>query len=320
MKVEHQIQLGSDTYRSGDHTRLLFLETEASVDVPVNCARFAMSHPEQVSAAVGDVLEVEVGHDGYERVFTGEVSAINWGIDRVVIEGLGSFVRLANTAGHHYFDKPKSADIVQDLAGRAEVSTATVTTGVDFASYAIGSEKSYYEHIAHLSLFNGFLFYADPQDNLVFAAPSLGIGPAYRYGEMILQANIQLPLQAQSGVVVFGASPTSLGQGPDAAHWYAKKTVKGSAGGGEDVRRFYVPAARTTDSAAQIAQAIKDQTPLKRGQLRIIGDSSVSLGASVRLSDLPVSDQNGTYTVTSVRHRLNTKRGFTTQLELIELP
>ncbi len=87
LTVRHQITIGSSRYTPAAHTRLVDLQTQATLEAPVNTCRLVLAPPEGLRLKVEDSVAVEIGYeDELELIFTGIVGAVDWGIESVRIE------------------------------------------------------------------------------------------------------------------------------------------------------------------------------------------------------------------------------------------
>lgn len=315
--VKHNITIGSATYTLGNETRLIDLRMQAALDVPVNVCRIALAPPKGLSIAPKDVVKVELGYgDSLTLIFTGTVSTVDWGVERVTVHAASAFQTLVTPRFNLVFEKPKAGDIVSDIAGRVKLTKGKVETGLSFTAYALGEHQTAYEHLRTLARQCGFDLYADTQDKLVFAKYKAATTHAFKYGADILAFTLDAQTAAITGVEVYGESPASQGQGAEAASWLTKKDVKGSAGGKAGVvLRLADPTARTQEVAGNIAQAVlAARKTQQRGVLKVLGAPAVTLGDAVQVSDMPASTQNGTFKVIGVTHTLNARQGFLTTI------
>lgn len=319
LTVKHKITIGSGTYTLGNETRLLDLKMQAALDIPVNGCRIVLGPPQGLTIAAEDTVSVELGYgDQLEQVFTGTVNSVDWGIERVTVYALGAFQTLATARLNLVYQKPKGGDIVSDIVGKLKLTKDKVEPGLSFEAYALGETQTAYEHLCGLARQCGFDLYANTEDKLVFAKYQAATTHEFKYAVDILSFSLDQPTAPITGVEIYGESPASLGQGADAASWFTKKEVKGSAGGKSGlVIRLADPTARTQDAAGKIAEAILAIHKSKQsGVLKTLGAPGVKLGDAVKVTEMPVSSQNGTFKVTSVTHILNIKRGFMTTIAL----
>ena len=320
MQVGYQISIGSQTHQAGDSSQLERLLVQAQMGAPVNHCQLRLVVSDSLRIQVNDSVSVTLSYNGEEaKVFSGEVRSVNWAVRQVEVYAESAMRKLLVQRSNRYFDKPKAGDMVSSLCGDAGVSTGTVETGLEFAFYALGDQHSGYEHLHRLALQCGFDLYADPDDKLQFRAFQGAKSHEFQYGVNILSARIEEPEDGISGVSVFGASPASHGQGADAASWFTKTTIKGDAGGSDQLLPVYDPTARNQNSAGEIAQAMLEaKESRKEGSIKVMGAPQVKLGDSAWISQMPLSSQNGTYKVMGIKHQLSLQKGFVTQLQLRE--
>jgi len=314
--VNYAIAIGSTTLTPTSQIRLLSLKTHAALSVPVHQSLIVVSDPAALSVQVGDAVTVELGYEEtLSRVFTGKVGAIAWGIDQVVLECTSSFQVLTTARFNVLYEQSTAGAIVSDVAqSRLNLSLNQVQDGMQFPTYGIGSEQTAYQHLSRLARQCGFDFYADVEDQLIFARFQPQQTHEFIYGKTILALNLEDGIAAIAGIEVYGESPASQGQGAQASSWFAKQEVKGSAGKSSgNVMRLIEPTARTQDLANQIAEALlAKSSPQKRGQMRGLGNAAVKLGDRLQLSQLPVSTHNGSFKIIGVRHTLHRRQGFCT--------
>jgi phage protein D len=319
LSVKHTITVGSGTYTLGNETRLLDLRVQAALAVPVNAARIVLGPPAGLTIAAEDKVSVELGYDDkLEKVFSGTVGATDWQIDRVTVYATGAFQTLAAARLNLVYQKPKGGDIVSDVVSKLKLTKDKVEPGLKFEAYALGENQTAYEHLHALARQCGFDLYANTEDKLVFAKYKAAATHEFKYGLDILALTLDERIAPVSGVEIYGESPASLGQGADAASWLTKKDVKGSAGGKAGlVVRLADPTARTQETAGKIAEAaLAAGKPKLSGVLKTLGAPGVKLGDAVKISEMPLKTQNGTFKVTGVTHTLNAKKGFVTTIAI----
>jgi prophage tail gpP-like protein len=319
--VSHSITIGSTAYTSAAHSRLITLRTNASLGTPVNSASITLAPPDDISVTPGDDVVVELGYDdSLSTVFTGLVESVDWAVEDVTIRAAGAFRGLISARFNSFFEKSKAGDIVSNVAGLLEVSTGNVESGLELPAFALSNGLNAYDALRGLAERCGFVFYADADDKLVFAKYDPAETHPFQFGVNIVTLRVEGSAEAVTGTEIYGESPSSLGQGQEAYSWLTKKDVKGSAGasGAMTVQRFD-PAIRTQEDAGKIAEAALALLRAKRTcNVKTLGAPEVHLGDEIEISDMPLSDQNGTFKVTGVSHRLDVKKGFFTIIDGIE--
>lgn len=322
LSVQHDIKIGSTQFKSADSSRLIELRCDAALDTPVNSCRMTFTVPADLSFREGDEVTVKMGYkNDISKIFTGIVHNIQWHIGRVTVEAHSLFQELAALRLNTYFENAFAGDIVKGLASETAVSIGKAQSGLRFAFFAVGNNQTAWQYINDLAAQSGFDFFADTDDKLVFALPlPVGLPTMLEFGVNLLECRIEQTLGTIKGVEVFGESPASFGQGPKSATWFTKQEVKGSAGDSKQVFRLYEPSARAQETAALMANALWERLkPKKKGQLTVLGNANLQIGALVKVSKMPSDAQNGTYKIIAVRHKIIKEKGFITQLKVLEV-
>lgn len=315
MKIDYNISVGATNYRSGGGLTL-DLETMSSMREPANSCRLTFGFDDDFAVSVADEVRVELGRDGATQlVFSGKVTGFYFGGAYIFIEAFSSFSVLLATRLNLAFEEPSAGDIVKDVLGQLKVDVEQAETGLDFVTYALHDGSSVYEHLLYLAQKCGFDFYCSPADGAIFAKYAPQKNHVFRYGIHIINFETATTRQAYAGVRVNGESPFGQGQGKDASSWLTKKEAPGSVGENTGVLRIDDGTIRTKDLANSAAKNIwQDCKRTVRGKLCLPGAPAVQIGDSVETADMPVETQNGKFKVAGVRHRLNQKIGFCTDV------
>lgn len=319
LPVQYQLTLGSTTYTPKDQPYLVDLQSIASLTSPVNHCRMVLSPPIDLDLQPSDPVVIKLGYGTTtELVFTGRVESLEWSIDRVTIHSVSAFQSLTSARFNLLYEKPNAGEIVKDIAStRLKLKVENVESGLKFSVYALGDRTSAYDHLRSIANQCGFDLYANPQDKVVFALYKAATTHKLTYGIDILSLTLTQPTEGVTGIEVYGESPSSQGQGDQAYSWLTKKEVKGSAGKKSGVLlRLDDPTARTQDLAGKIAKSVlatKQQKP--RGHIKVLGDAKLKLGDGIEIAKMPLSQQNGTFKITGVKHRLNRQQGFYTAID-----
>lgn len=321
-RVSHSIAVGDTVYSSSDNSRLIVLDMQASLNVPVNSCRFVLGPVTDIDIALNDTVTVELGYDDELALcFTGLVDSVEKGIDSVSVEALSVSRELLTARFNLSFEDAKAGDIVSDITGRLDVTTASIEDGNDFHAFAIDDNHSAYDHLAYLARINGFDLYTDTEDKLVFAPYDPPQVHSFEYGANIISLTLNEPVQAVTGVEVYGESPAGHGQGADAYSWLTKQEVKGTAGDtAANTLRLREPALKDQDSTGAVAEALLERaSSIKSGSLQSLGCPDVSLGDGLEIASMPDDSVNDTYRITGIRHCLNKQRGFVTTVAWAEV-
>jgi phage protein D len=218
------------------------------------------------------------------------------------------------------FEQQTAGDIVAALAAAAGIQMGTQDAGIDLPSYVIDECRSGHEHIRRLAATNGFEFFFDSHDRLVFRKPTSGSAVRtfqYALDILAIQVDVQQPLVGK--VEVRGESPASS-LGSEKAHWLVKSIDDslGTAGSAEPILNIANPAVRTKAAADAVAAGtLADlQARAIRGRLLVPGSPEIELGDIVAVGSHPVAELNTDYRVRAICHRFDKRRGFLTRLQL----
>ncbi|MEM1167564.1 MAG: hypothetical protein AAGJ08_00340 [Cyanobacteria bacterium P01_H01_bin.35] len=315
LKISYKIKIGSTTLTEGKETHLLDISTHSSLNIPANSCYLTLGSPKNLTITPDDPISIELGYEKKTTlVFTGKVNTINWEINQVKIEGVSSLENAIATHFNSLYEKSSAGDIVQDILKQGKLKANQVENGITLSSYALGDTISAYEHLQQLAQKCGCDIYANTEDKIVFAKYKPSTTHEFKYGEDILFLSSQQPSAGIGKVEIYGESPASQGQGEKAAYWLTKKEVKGTAGDDSGMTlRLVEPIAKTQAIAQKIAQGILANLHEKPGgKMKVIGNAEVKLGDGVKISKMPITQQNGTFKITGVSHILNDHRGFCT--------
>lgn len=295
----------------------------------LNSAELFLYLGEMGKVEAGDEVTIELGESGgggslvpnpfggggdTDLVFTGIVASARRSLEGWHISCSSTLENMAKIRANKYYEQQKAGDIVSDLASIASVDTGDIESGIEFPYFAIGQDRSLWEHSVALAQRNGFHCYADAEDKLAFAAFSGNNSHSFEYGVDILAVDSKTESSGIEGVEVYGESPASLGEGPDASTWLTKEDVKGSAGSGSGkVLRISDPALRNTDTAGTAAEGLFALLSSRRnGKLKAKG-KAVVLGDEIELEGVP-GGLDGTFMACRIQHRLSKDKGFVTTI------
>lgn len=315
LKVSYKVKIGQQDYTAGDKSQLIDLRSHSCLDVPVNSCRIILAAPKSLTINLKDSISLQLGYDKTQSlVFTGKVSNIDWGIDSVSIYASSGFESLTTARFNLLFEKPSAGDIIKDIVqNRLQLPVAKIEDGLKFSVYTLGDHHPIYDQLKFLARQCGFDFYANTEDKAVFAKYNAATNHEFKYGEDILNYSLDEVSKNITGVEIYGESPASLGQGEQAYSWLTKKEVKGAAGSNSAMMlRLTDSTARTQQAANKIATEVLQSLPQSRGSIKVLGNPKVKLGDAVKISLLPISEQNGKFKITSVVHTLNRRSGFCT--------
>jgi hypothetical protein len=316
LTIQYDITIGSNQFKVNGNNRLIELWCDSSLSTPVNSCRMTFTLPKDAHFKENDAVTVKLGYTGdLHLVFTGKVKSIEWHIGSVQVAAQSCFRDLAALRTNAFFENASAGDIVKGLAGEAKANIGKCDAGLQFPFYAVGNHRSAWQSIHDLAMQCGFDFYANSNDKLVFSKFAAGTPISLEFGKQILKYQMDIAKSPITGVEVFGESPASFGQGTDGSTWFTKAAVKGLAGGGSNVIRQYIPAARTQELAKQMATALWENLKLeKKGVVTLLGKANIAIGTTIEIAEMPVSSQNGSFKVIGCCHTIRKNTGFLTQL------
>ncbi len=316
LRSAYRISLGSLTLSSEEPEPLASLVVERSQDGCADGAVLTLGERPDLAVAEGDAATVKLGWDGEETlVFTGTVDAVRRRLDGLEVICVGSPALLARTRADTTYVRQTAGQVVTALAGDAGVDTGTVQDGVKLPVYVADSGRSHHAHCLRLARWCGFGLYCDESGALVFAPfAARAADHTFRYGADLISASLQRATP-QAEVTVVPESPASA-QGDDTSSWLVKDPSPNAGGSGTRVVRE--PALRTKEAAATAAEAFAARVARAAigGRVEVAGAPDVALGSAVALADMPDSELDATYEVRALRHVLDRRRGFRTQLVL----
>jgi hypothetical protein len=316
LRVSYQVKIGQLNFTGGDKSQVIDLRSHSCLNVPVNSCRIILGMPKDLTINLEDSISLQLGDDKIQSlVFTGKVSSVDWGIDRVIVYADSGFKSLITARLNVLFEKPSAGDIIKDIVqNRLKLPVAKIEDGLKFSVYTLGDRYLVYDQLQHLARQCGFDFYANTEDKAVFAQYKAATTHECQYSENILTYTLDKVNKSITGVEIYGESPASQGQGEQAYSWLTKKEVKGTAGSNSAMMlRLADPTARNQQVANKIAAAVLQSLPQKsKGTLKILGNPQVKLGDAIQVSQMPISQQNGKFKITGVLHTLNRSNGFCT--------
>jgi hypothetical protein len=282
----------------------------------INTAEIRLGLVPGDAVAVGDAVTIELGDadDGTEKVFTGIVTELRQQMGGYTIWCSSALQSLSRLRVNKTYEQQKAGDIVSDIAGIASLGTGNVESGLTYPFYAIGADRHLAAHAQALAARDGFDFFTDADDALVFAAYAADPSHELRYGAEIIAYFCEEQAAQVEGVEVYGESPASLGQGDKAYSWLTKEDVKGNAGNSSgNVLRVADPSIRNQDAAGTAAEKLlAAMGTKKKGWVEALGTPGPVLGGAITLTDLPDGGPSGSFKITGIRHQLDKQRGFIT--------
>ncbi len=268
--------------------------------------------------AAGDAIEIDLkAGDASERVATAEVDSIRTSCGAVSVVGGGALQKLASARLTSVYEGQSLDQIVGDLAGRVGVTTGELESRATHPYVLIHESRSVLRNVLDLARREGMDVYQAPDGSLIVKRfEKTGADHVLRYAAEILDVGLTGASAAEQ-VVAYGESPSSS-RGGDTWHWLVKdgSAFSGRAGDGLVTLATQDGAVRNKDAAGALASSLwgglADRSRL--GHVRVLGNPSIKLGDAIEIAECPRSELDGTFKVTSVRHRFSARAGFVTEI------
>jgi len=285
----------------------------------LSIARLQLANGEEApEVAVDDEFKVELGFDdSLQTVFTGKVLMLG---DREldsqeILLGCGGHA-LAKIRQYTSFENQSLADILNQWAGDAELSSGNIDTGPSYPFLAIDDQRSLWEWSAWLARHAGAWVWTDADNNLNCKQPGEPGNRSYTYGSDLLSLDFSQRTSLFGGVNV--SSEGSAGsQGEQAWGWLTKRSdaVSSSAGQGSASRLYQDGSLRNQEAVQSYARSMNESAERQRTvvKVRVPGSPELSLGKTFDLTNCPNSRGDGSYIITRMRHLFDNK-GFISEL------
>ncbi len=269
-----------------------------------------------------DEATIELGYadEGEElvQVMHGIVDEVDARAERVRIVGFGAAALLSRNFAEKAFRDMAAAAIVRDLADRAGIGVVRSGSSETLPYYVVDSRRSFLAHMVDLADLTGFDIYLDTDDAIVFEPFANGqkVHPL-RYARDVLDFVVERTTPLAGSVEAWGESP-GASAGKQSWSWLTKDFAprKGSAGSGAPFLLLERSALRTAEAAQRAADAAMTRILRRRlrGCIAVLGNPGVRLGDAIRLEDMRADDLNASFQVRAVRHSLNKRQGFVTEI------
>lgn len=315
----YKLQIGSSSIEpdtSGDVMEItvkLSMESapghfEGRINLGENASGFAKDDSVIVSLGYkGDNGKVDL-----TDVFTGKIESMETLGPKVLV--LSPLTKLFNLRVDRFYEQQFAGAIVKDLAESAGVEIEKVSDGTKLPSYAIGGNKTAFQHITELAEISGFDFYTTNKSKLVFKQHETKEPHSLEYGKNIISIETIDQSSAFDSVKVFGSGPSDS-KDSDTYYWMSKKSVEGMAGSGGNQLLIQNKALKEKESAKKAAEAkLKELQSIIIVKVETLGNPKIMLGDAVKIENVPDKTQNGEFQVREIEHYLSKSEGFTTSL------
>jgi hypothetical protein len=249
---------------------------------------------------------------GLTDVFVGKLDSLETLGSKVLV--LSPLTKLYNLYIDRFYEHQSAGAIVKDLANTAGIGIDAVSDGAVLPSYAVGRNKSAFQHISELAELNGFDFYATNKSKIIFKEHIAREPHSLSYGKNIISIETIDQNSTFDSVNVFGSGPSGT-KGSGAYYWMSKESVKGTAGDGGNLLLVQNKALRDSDSAKAAAKAkLEELKSIIIVEVVTLGNPKIMLGDSIKIENSPDEFQNGIFQVREIEHYLSKSEGFTTTL------
>lgn len=312
-QLAYKIRIGSDTYDTAGQD-LLRLHVDMDMEIPADSFTIAL-RPVSRAATIknGDSVVIELGYgDALNKILTGFVDNVQSKVNEVLVTGLGGVALLARLRVNQLYENQSAKSIVEDLADRVSIKIKKADEGLTFPTYVVDENKNAYSHIKELARRCGFDLFLTGDGRLMFRKYSAEKVKKFKHGRDVIHAEAQEPGLANVTVRVLGESPSSS-KGSDTAHIIAKDVVEGTAGKGSQVITIEDPTVKDKDSANKAAAAhLEALLTSFVGTFRVTGNSTINLGDTIEIVEMPDKRMNGEFKITRITHEIEKNAGFTT--------
>jgi phage protein D len=295
---------------------------EVGLAPEVDVAEIVLASDSQAPAvAIDDEGTIALGYEdeGTSAVYAGRIESIvrsAGGPLRITIANATS--ALAALRVQQSYENQAAGDVVDELAGRADVDTGNVVAGPDLAFLVLDGGSSAWEHVARLARVSGHHARITADNELNFAPADDGPPlQTFTFGMDVLSLERREAAASFDNVTIAGEGAAGS-QGQEAWNWLIKEPapVTGAAGQGSRVRAFADRALRTAEAVRGAAQALADAAARAAtvGTLLTPGAAKVVPGARIAIASSQDGTLDGEYLVTRVRHIYDKRTGFRSRI------
>jgi len=303
------------------------IEVDLDLDAPADVVRLRFGNNDGLKPEEDDEATIELGYtedDDLTLVLTGGVVSVEPGLTVTHVMAISRCQKLLGLRHDETFQNKTAGDIVRALADEAGVTVARADAGLTFPAYVIDGRRQVYAHMRDLADICGFVVFANQDGDLVFRPIDQPAAiHVFEFAKHLVELEIERGDPHVVSVDVRGESP-GTGKGEESWAWLTKDSSgsRGTAGNGAPTLLLERPVLRTPEATQQAADAAFAQlsSQATRGRLRTFGRPQIRLGDSIRIKDVPDARLNGDFRVRAVRHSIDKKNGFRTEVEFLGVP
>jgi phage protein D len=320
----YQIVIGDRKVNTAEEPRASTVDlliVDLDMNTPADSVELRLGNVGGLRPERDDDATIELGYLDEEEltpVFAGKVVCAEPNLHSTRVVALSPAQALLESRMEQTFEFKTAGEIIEELAAEAGVTVAQAEPGTLFPAYVIDGRRSLYGHMREIADTVGYDLYFDPSGELVFRRTIFSTRlHVYEWAKQIIELELRDCRPEAESVESWGESP-GTGRGENAWAWLSKDTSgsKGTAGSGTPARLVENPVLRTGEAAQLNADATLSrlQSDAVQGRLRTFGRPQVQLGDSIRIREVPDERANGDFRVRAVRHRIDKKTGFTTEI------
>lgn len=312
LRPSYSLQLGTQLWKQQALQMQLTIAPSPSIDVLM--VKFPATAP--LEAGIGDAVELTLNNgEAEEKVFTGIVQAIRRGFSVMEVKAINASGVLSQYYPAVTCENVTTATVVRNLCLDAGVSTGTLATGSEMASYVADPTHTAWEHIHRVCAWSGALVSVSAENEVqskVVNATQADV--ALRYGRELMAFSRTRKAARIETFVIAGESGVGTTSSPD-AH---RPVTDFFAGNRPDppsptVTWTWLPALRTTSAAAMAGAAYKRSYGLRadRGAFTAFLQPKLRPGIVLEMQDLPAGLGDGLVWINSVRHLISSRCALT---------
>jgi phage protein D len=297
------------------------LQVDLDIETPADSVLLRLGNVGGLEPKVDDDAAISLGYAGdpsLTLVFTGKVINVEPNLQSTRVLILSNAQTLLERNIDETFEFKTAGDIVRKLAEDAGLAVNQAEDGAMFPAYFVDSRRSVYAHIREINDLVGHDVFFNAAGELVFRR-SIFVTTIHvlEYAKHIIELEIRNSEPTAATVEAWGES-VGTSQGEESWAWLVKdfSSSKGTSGSGGPKRLLVKPALRTGQAAQLAADSALSgiKSDAVRGRVLTLGRAQVQMGDSIRIKDAPDARVNGDFRVRSVRHRIDKKNGFTTEI------
>ncbi|MEM1986445.1 MAG: hypothetical protein QXG36_03245 [Nitrososphaeria archaeon] len=320
----YEITVGSKTFTPSS-TKVFDIKVKCGLCPKVDTLELTLTRDEETEKMQrGEKVAVKIGYeDNLQTVFSGIVDLIEKSFRQIRVYALNRALHLTILKLNRVYLNQTAGNIVSDILetlnkkltekGEEVLEHEKIMDGIMFPYYVIGENMSAYEHIARLAEKSNYICYTTPEGLLNFRAYERKEPYTLKYGENIIEVSLIKLFNPIGGITVYGESPSSWA-GRETFHWLSKKDYSGTSTGKgvhELILKDYT--IKDTDTVNTVAENIYSRRRIDfMTFLRTLGEPKIKVSDTVKVENVPETQETIELQVIEVEHHLNFMEGFTT--------